>query len=436
MQIKSIKKVSVLKGKRVLVRCDFDVPLDKQQTCLPAGRQQTTVDKELLIVESHKLSVADDSRLLAAVPTIQYLLAKGAQVALIGHLGRPAGKVVPEMSLLPVKERLEELLNQNTKNSQQKTKISFYDIDRYISYKILKRVQNDKSKLIMLENLRFSDREEKNCQRFAKNLAKLGNLYVNEAFAVSHRSAASVDAIKKYLPSYAGLNLEKEIENLSYVLQSPKKPLVVIIGGAKIETKVPVIKQFLKSADHILVGGAVANDFIKALGYEVGESLVDSDYIEEAKELFKKSKIQNPNVKLMPKIIIPIDVVIRNKKQEARSKTIENILNDDKILDIGAKTVKIFSDIIKKAGTVVWNGPMGYFEDKKFAVGTMAVAKSILNSKARIVVGGGETSEALKMSNVKCQMSNGLIFVSTGGGAMLDFLGGNELPGLKKIYSN
>jgi len=376
MKIKSIKSIKNLKNKTVLVRCDFDVPLKKE-----------TRDKR------QETRITDDSRLRAAVPTIKYLLAKGAKVVLMGHLGRPGGKFVKEMSLSPVKNRLEKLLGE---------KIGF------ISGEIpsLATLARNDGQLIMLENLRFNPGEEKNDAKFAKKLASLGDIYINEAFAVSHRSAASVDAIKKFLPSYAGLNLEQEILHLSAVLSKPQKPLVAIVGGAKIETKLPVIKQFMKTADYILVGGGVANDFLKVRGIDIKKSLVDEKYLREAKKILKNQK----------KIIIPVDW-----KEK-----------DERILDIGPKTIKVYSEIIKKAKTIVWNGPMGYFEDKKFAVGTERIARAILNSKSLAVIGGGETGEAIeKMKNEKLKMKNK--FISTGGGAMLEYLGGKKLPGLNKI---
>ena len=384
MRINSVKSIKNLQNKRVLVRCDFDLPL----------KQQTT-------------KIIDDTRLKACVPTIKYLLQKGARVILMGHLGRPKG-VDEKLSLLPVKNKLEKILGE---------KIVFTDWDE-IPRRSAPR--NDIS-LRMLENLRFYTGEEKNDKNFAKKLASLAAIYVNEAFAVSHRSAASVAAIQNYLPSYAGLHLEKEIDNLSAILENPKHPMILIIGGAKIETKLPVIKEFQKIADQILVGGAVANTFLKAQGVEVGKSLVDEKYINEAKKTLKNFQFPifnfQTNSKFNPrpdrgqnsKLILPADFVWKNNK----------------ILDIGSKTIKFYCDIIKKAKTIVWNGPLGYFEDKKFAIGTQEIAKEILKSEAKVVIGGGDTDKILQGKKFG---SN--IFISTGGGAMLEFLAGKKLPGL------
>ncbi|MDD5289744.1 MAG: phosphoglycerate kinase [Patescibacteria group bacterium] len=420
-KIKSIKAIKNLKNKTVLVRCDFDVPLKQQTT---NNKQQTTKKSSVV---SCKLSVADDSRLRAATPTIKYLLSKGARVVLMGHLGRPGGVVKKELSLLPVKNRLGKLLGE---------KISFIS-DEIPSLATLAR---DDGRLIMLENLRFNPGEEKNDPKFAKKLAKLGDIYVNEAFAVSHRSAASVDAIKKFLPSYAGLNLEQEILHLSAVLNKPQKPMVAIIGGAKIETKLPMIKQFLKSADYILIGGGVANDFLKARGYEIYGSLVDDDYINEAGKILKKSEIGNQKSG-EAKLILPIDVVWSDNKIRSLSAGASKGTpgsaggKTPKILDIGPKTIWLFSGIIKKAKTIVWNGPMGYFEDKKFATGTEKIAEVILaNKKAQRIIGGGETGEVIQkiIRNQKSEIRKN-IFISIGGGAMLEYLGGKKLPGLDKL---
>ncbi len=421
----SIKSAKNLKNKTVLVRCDFDVPIDNTQN------SNSNTQKK-------KIKIKDDSRLKTCIPTIEYLLKKQVkQIILIGHLGRPKGQIVPELSLAPVAEHLEKLLNSSFCHSREsgnpvadKLNINFIKNVDNLNKEILKQVQDDK-KLVMIENLRFNPGEEKNDKNFAKQLASLADIYINESFANSHRNSASVAIIKKYLPSYAGLNLEAEMKNLTAVLQKPKKPFVAIIGGAKIETKLPVINQFLKTANYVLVGGAVANDFLLAQGKEVGESLVDKDYIDEAKKILKK--LRNKEIEKL-----------RDKKNKIKNYRLQItdyglllptdfIWHKNKILDIGPKTIKKYCAIIKSAKTIVWNGPMGYFEDKKFAKGTNEIAKAILNSKAQAVIGGGETGESIK-SKVKNQKSKQKknIFISTGGGAMLEFLGGEKLPGLKK----
>ena len=403
--IKSIKRLSVWKDKNVLVRCDFDVPIKN-------GR------------------LADDTRLKACLPTIKYLLKKKVKkIILIGHLGRPKGRSSPKMSLLPVKNKLEKLLIAENRAQRTGGK-NILTANYQLSIIFLKDIPNSRfqipdSKIVMLENLRFNPGENKNCKRLAKSLAKLTDVYVNESFATSHRKAASIDAIQNYLPSYAGLHLEQEVKNLSQVLTQPKKPLIIIIGGAKIETKLPVIKNFLKSADYILIGGAVANTFLKALGIDVAQSLTDGNYLKAAgkilnlklKDKSKKLDLENKGggYKIEnSKIILPIDYKWSNSK----------------IMDIGPKTIALFSGIIKEAETIIWNGPMGYFESKEFSKGTNKIAKEIFKSKARIIIGGGETIEAI---NKRQLTANKNTFVSTGGGAMLEFLAGKKLPGLRKL---
>jgi len=368
LKIKSIRQVRNLKNKTILVRCDFDVPIENNK-------------------------VVDDTRLKACVPTIKYLLKKKVKkIILMGHLGRPGGKVVKNLSLEPVAKHLEGLLNK---------KIEF--INKVIDYKL--PITN--YQLLMLENLRFNKNEKQNDKKWARSLAKIADIYVNESFANSHRAHASMKAIQNYLPSYAGLHLEQEIKNLSQILNKPKKPLILIIGGAKIETKLPVIKSFLDKADRILVGGAVANNFLKAKKMDVGKSLIDEKYLSEAEQLLKKSN---------HKIILPIDYKMQ----------------DGKILDIGPKTIILFNGIIKKAKTIIWSGPLGFFENEKFAKGTNEIAKCVLeNKKAKVISGGGETLEAIQDSRFKIHDSK--ISISTGGGAMLEFLAGKSLPGLKKI---
>jgi phosphoglycerate kinase len=360
MKIKSIKSVKSFKNKTVLVRADFDVPLKGNK-------------------------IVDDIRLKTLIPTVEYLLVKKAkQVVLVGHLGRPKGKVDKKLSLAPIVKYLRK---------------EFKDLDFINSPD-----EKSDSQIVVLENIRFFKQEEKNDKKFAKQLSKLADIYVNECFSNSHRNHVSVDAIQNFLPSYVGLHLEKEISNLSLVKDKPKKPLVLVVGGAKIETKLPVINSFLDKAEYILVGGAVANNFLLARGENVGKSLIDTKYLSEAKKILKKFK---------NKVILPVDYVIEK----------------DKILDIGPRTIMLFNGIIKSAKTIIWNGPMGNFEKKKFANGTFKIIEGILNNtKADIVVGGGETGEVLKGQKVSKN-----VFVSVAGGAMLEFLAGKKLPGLKKI---
>ena len=420
MEIKSIKLAKNLKDRRVLVRCDFDIPLKNGK-------------------------ILDDTRLKVCLLTIQYLLKKKAKVILMGHLGRPRGKAVRDLSLIVIKKWLENK-NQELKIfpiRQASKNQGIYFI------KDLNKLSDGCSlmagyKICLLENLRFYPEEQKNSQKFARNLSKLGDIYVNEAFAVSHRSAASVDAIQNYLPSFAGLHLEEEIKNLNYILDKPNKPLAVIIGGAKTETKLPVIKQFINTADYILIGGAVANVLFRAQAYEVGKSLVDDKYIKNAKSILKKQKIfqfdgsatnkrqinfKSQISKLKScQLFLPVDVVVTGGK----NKILNEIKPDEKILDIGRQTRILFSAIIKTAKTLVWNGPLGNFENKKFAVGTTAVARAVLNNKkAKLIVGGGETTQFINQYLSAGSHKN--LFISVGGGAMLEYLGGKKLPGLKKL---
>ncbi len=430
MQIKSIKQLKNLKNKAVLVRCDFDIPI-----------------KEIKKYRNKKIKIIDDTRLKACLPTIEYLLKKKCQrIILMGHLGRPGGKMVKNLSLKPVKNKLKKILRKDLR-------FKIYDLKFNFIKKIPdSRFQIPDSQIAMLENLRFYPEEQKNDKNFAKKLSSLADIYVNEAFAVSHRSAASVDAIQNYLPNYAGLHLEQEIKNLSYVLQKPKRPLVVIIGGAKIETKLPVIKNFIKTADYILIGGAVANMFFKVMGYEVGKSLVDDKYLVEARRILKKSEtspdiksgspLRSKNSKLEKdknysllithySLLLPVDAMT----SKGKIKSMDEIKKNEYILDIGPQTRTLFCDIIKKARTIVWNGPMGYFEDKRFAKGTNEIAKSILeNKKAKSVIGGGETIQQLsnKHKAGEQQLTKN-IFISTGGGAMLEFLAGKKLPGINTL---
>ena len=376
--LKSIKSIKKLKNKRILVRCDFDVPLKKIKG---------------------KIIITDDSRLKDSLATINYLLSKQAKVILIGHLGRPGGKINKNLSLRPVNQRLEELLSK---------KIELIKIDKYIGQVAIKKSQElSAGEVMMLENLRFSDRERANCKRFAKQLANLADIYVNNAFANSHRQHASINAIQNYLPTYYGFAILEEVKMLNKVLYQSTHPLILIIGGAKVETKLPVIKKYLKLADYILVGGAVANTFIKSLDYQVGKSLMDKKYLSLAKKL------------LHPKIILPVDVVT-NKM----IKRVDMINSQEAILDIGPATIKLYISIIKSAKTIIWNGPMGKFEDKKFRLGTQRLAQQILKTKANVVIGGGDTAEILAGKKISKN-----IFISSGGGAMLEFLSGKNYLG-------
>ncbi|MCK5123269.1 MAG: phosphoglycerate kinase [Candidatus Pacebacteria bacterium] len=395
--MKSLKSIKNLKNKKVLVRVDFNVPV---------GDDGIVDDKE-------------DWRMKAALPTIEYLLEKKAKVILMTHLGRPEAsqkfikskihKVKNQKySLRPVAERLEELLNR---------KIKF--VNDCVGDKV-KKVANEikTGEIVMLENLRFYKEEKENNKEFAKELAGLADVYINNAFSVSHRKHASVVAVTKFLPSYAGLLLEKEVKILSKAINNPEKPVIIIIGGAKIKTKIPVIKYLSNKFDNILAGGVVANVILKAKGVDIKNSLLDDININEVKKIsFKDNKLH-----------IPVDAVVCNSKNKVVLSAIGKIKNN-KILDIGPETAKLYSKIISDSKTIIWNGPMGLFEKEEFSSGTKAVAKAVVKSEGYVIIGGGDTIAAVdKFGDLKK-----INYICTGGGAMLEFLAGKELPGLEAL---
>lgn len=387
MKLNSIIKLKNLKNKKVLVRVDFNVPIEKGK-------------------------IKEDYRIVAALPTINYLIKAGAKVILIAHLGDPGAKVVPELSLRPVAKRLGQLINK-TINFVPET--FGYQVDEAIS----KMLAGD---VLVLENLRFHEGELKDDAKFAKRLAVYGDFYVNEAFSVCHRKQASVSSLKKFLPTYYGLQLVEEVNSLDKILK-PQKPLVLIMGGAKISTKAPIISKIYEAADQILLGGGLANNFFKHQKLEIGKSLVDSDSEIYIKNFYKGKK-------LAEKIILPIDVVVCGRNKKPKIKSLTEVLKSDAILDIGPETIALFSSYIKTAQTIIWNGPLGKFEESSYKHGTLAIATAVASrstGKAYGLVGGGETVEALKQT----KMDKYVDFVSTAGGAMLAYLGGNKMPGLK-----
>ena len=394
MKVKSIKNIKNLAGKRVLLRCDFNVPIKNGK-------------------------ILDDYKIIKGFETIEYLLKKKSKVIIVSHLGRPeAGKKDEKYSLLPVAKFLKE------KFKKQVNLVD--DVSGFQAGTAVSKMKN--SEIVFLENIRFEKGEKKNSAVLARTMAKLADIYVNDAFAVSHRAHASVSAIKKYLPSYAGLLLEKEISHLKKALK-PKQPLILIIGGVKLATKIPLIKKFRKEAHRILLGGALANNFFAAHGYEIGRSLIDKESVKFAKKIIKKGWDKN--------IILPIDVRVSNKKSfwDAHNKKLNEIGKKDYILDIGYETVDFYKKYIKNAATVIWNGPIGMFEEQKFKHGTLDLARSLaINSKKSVfsIVGGGETIKALKMTKT----INHINWVSTGGGAMLAFLSGEKMPGIKGLVKN
>ncbi len=362
-----------LTGKRVMVRVGADVPLEKTK---------------------QGMAVVDDYRLRQLLPTLHYLLDYGARIVLISHLGRPGGKPDHDLSLRPVWLRLSALL---------KRPIQFASsVDADATNKAAASLEN--GQVLALENLRFYPGEEKNSRTFAARLARSADIYVNDAFGVSHREAASLCAITELLPSYGGLLLEREISMLSNLMSHPAKPYVAIVGGAKISDKLPTIKQLLHRADHILVGGGVANTLLAASDHQVKKSLVDTGSLDEARKLLKLGR---------GRLILPTDFVWQK----------------DAIMDIGPLTRKDYAKYLKHAQTVFWGGPLGKVEDPTHRAGSEAIARAIVDSGATSVVGGGDTVGFLEQAELASQFS----FVSTGGGATLEYLGGQVLPGLKAL---
>ena len=387
MKLDSIKKIKGLKNKKVLVRVDFNVPLEKGK-------------------------IKDDYRIVSAVPTINYLTEAGAEVILMAHLGDPGAKVVPALSLKPVAKRLSQIL---------KKPVNF--VAETVGYRADEEVKKMLAgEIIFLENLRFNDGELKDDFKFAKRLAGHADVYVNEAFSVCHRKQASVSAIRKILPTYYGLQLVNEVKNLDKILK-PVKPLIVIMGGSKISTKAPIISRMYEKADKILLGGGLANNFFKHQKLEIGKSLADGDSEVFVKGFFKGKKLAD-------KIILPIDVVVCGRNKLPKIKKVSEVLKTDSIFDIGPETIALFSNYIKTAQTIVWNGPLGKFEENSYKHGTLAIATAVAarsTGKAFGLVGGGETVEALKQTKMEAYVD----FVSTAGGAMLSYLGGAKMPGLK-----
>src|SRR3989338_3776857 len=387
MTIKSIRSVKNLAGKRVLVRCDFNVAVEKNK-------------------------IIDDFKIVQSLPTIRYLISQGAKVILLTHFGRPEGKKVKIYKLKIIKPRLEKLLGKKVAYAED-----------CINAKAKSAVAKMKNgQVVLLENVRFYKEEEANDRKFAKALASLADVYVNDAFAVSHRWHASVAAIKKYLPAYAGLLLAKEVLNLNKALR-PAPPLVVIIGGAKLETKLPVIKNLRKKAKVVLIGGMIAYDFLAAKKWSSGRYQVAP----APRRLAKKLSYQN--------VILPVDFVASDKSNgQGQIKVVAAADLPAKMwqLYIGPETIRLYARYIKSAKTIIWNGPMGMFENEHFKHGTMSVARlvaAVSSGKAFGIVGGGETVAALKQT----KMTEHVDWVSTSGGAMLEYLAGKRLPGLKKI---
>ncbi|MGB9813649.1 MAG: phosphoglycerate kinase [Thermovenabulum sp.] len=388
MNKKTVKDFDV-KGKRVFVRVDFNVPLDDEG------------------------NITDDTRIKAALPTITYLIENEAKVILASHLGRPKGKFNPKYSLAPVAKRLSELLNKE---------VIFANDCIGPQVEELVNKMNPKD-VLLLENLRFYAQEEENDREFAKKLANLADIYINDAFGTAHRAHASTAGIAEYLPSGAGFLMQKEIEIMGKALENPERPFVAVLGGAKVSDKIGVITNLLNKVDSLLIGGGMAFTFLKAKGYEIGKSLLEEDKIELARSLMKEAEEKGVD------LVLPEDIVVTEEiKEGSPYKTVSSSEIPSNLIgvDIGEKTREKFAQIIKKAKLVVWNGPMGVFEIRSFAEGTLAIAKAMAESGAITIVGGGDSAAAVEQLGFADKMTH----ISTGGGASLEFLEGKELPGV------
>lgn len=391
---KTLKDLDV-QGKKVLVRVDFNVPFSKEN------------NKE----------ITDDSRIVAALPTINYLIENKAKVILMSHLGRPKGEPKPEFSLAPVAKRLEELL--------EGTKVQFLDSDVVVDEKVKEAVSKlEEGEVALLQNTRYRKEETKNVEEFSKELASLADLYVNDAFGTSHRAHSSNVGVSQLLPSALGFLVQKEVEIMGKAISDPERPFVAILGGAKVSDKIGVIENLLNVVDRILIGGGMAYTFLKAQGKEIGKSLLEEDKMQLALDLVKKAEEKGVE------LILPVDFnVSKEFGPQAKGHIVEDIPSDEESLDIGPKTIELFKEKIQDAKTVVWNGPMGVFEFEEFAKGTNEIAKALTEIEAITIVGGGDSALAVEKAGYKDKITH----VSTGGGASLELLEGKVLPGIDAV---
>ena len=391
MNKKTVKDID-LKDKKVLVRCDFNVPMDENQ------------------------NITDNRRIVAALPTIKYLLEQNCKVVLCSHLGRPKGEFKLEYSLKPVAKELSKLLGKEV--------IMAKDV---IGEDAKTKVQNLKNgEILLLENVRFHREETDNDLNFAKELASFGEIFVNDAFGTAHRAHASTEGVAHFLPAVSGFLIEKELKFLGEALENPERPFVAILGGSKVSDKIGVIDNLLEKVDTLLIGGGMAYTFFKAQGYNVGDSICEDDKCDLALELMEKAK--NKGVKLL----LPVDTKIGKEfKADTESKTVKSTEIPDgwEGLDIGEETIKLYAQELQKAKTIVWNGPLGVFEFDQFAVGTNEIAKTLGDIDAIKIIGGGDSAAAVEKAGLAEKMTH----ISTGGGASLEFLEGKKLPGIEAL---
>ena len=389
MSKKTVKDID-LKGKKVFVRCDFNVPMDENR------------------------NITDNRRIVAAVPTIKYLIEQNCKIILSSHLGRPKGEFKPEFSLAPVAVELSKLLGQEV--------LMATDVIGESAKTLAANLQE--GQVMLLENVRFHKEETDNDPEFAKELANMAEVFVNDAFGSAHRAHASTEGVSHYLPSVSGFLIEKELNFLGDALNNPERPFVAILGGAKVSDKIGVIDSLLEKVNTLMIGGGMAYTFFKAQGYEVGNSLCEPDKCELALSLMEKAK--NNGVKLL----LPVDTKIGKEfKPDTESKTVgwTEIPAEWEGFDIGEKTIEMFKEELKGAKTVVWNGPLGLFEFEQFAVGTNAIAHALAELDATTIIGGGDSAAAVEKAGLASKMSH----ISTGGGASLEFLEGKKLPGIE-----
>ena len=391
MNKKTIKDID-LKDKKVLVRCDFNVPMDENK------------------------NITDNRRIVAALPTIKYLLEQNCKVILCSHLGRPKGEFKPEYSLKPVAKELSKLLGQEV--------IMAEDV---IGEDAKNKAENLKNgEVLLLENVRFHREETDNDPEFAKKLASFGEVFVNDAFGTAHRAHASTEGVTKYLPAVSGFLIEKELKFLGEALENPERPFVAILGGSKVSDKIGVIENLLEKVDTLIIGGGMAYTFFKAQGYSVGDSLCEEDKCDLALEIMEKAKEKKV------KFLLPIDNKIGKEfKPDTESKTVKSTEIPDgwEGLDIGEETIKLYKEELQNAKTIVWNGPLGVFEFDQFAVGTNEIAKALGDIDAIKIIGGGDSAAAVEKAGLADKMTH----ISTGGGASLEFLEGKKLPGIEAL---